>query len=271
MNQNQLPDGHDTVNIVAQSPVEAVTIMNMNTTSVAQSPVESTSTNNPHSAAASLIQSHYRRRSAMRASTLALTSVAFGSVEFSEMMYDSTTSDDSSSTSDDSSSTSDESSITSRGEGQGFSHALFGPDATKSKPTPLGEIIPDVTETTDYEGDETDHSMEEEEEEDDSRKRSRLWGKLALQGGLIGAFMIAGALSSPVDEDDAIVVAAVFQGKGLGAIAGGGGAGGGTGGGGGAAVGAGGGGGGTGGGGAAGGGGGGAGGGGGGGATMSPQ
>jgi hypothetical protein len=98
--------------------------------------------------------------------------------------------------------------------------------------------VADVTETTEHQNDKhegedsTEHPGEEKE-----RKRSHLWGVAAIAGTFVGMVGLALASGPPVDEDDAIAVATIFQGKGLGVVAGGG-TGGGTGGGAGAGAGA---------------------------------
>jgi hypothetical protein len=73
-----------------------------------------------------------------------------------------------------------------------------------------------VTETTE------DQDDEHEDKEEKERKRSHLWGVAAIAGTFVGMVGLALLSGPPVDEDDAIAVAAIVQGKGAGAIAGGG-------------------------------------------------
>jgi hypothetical protein len=97
------------------------------------------------------------------------------------------------------------------------------------------EAQPDVTETTYYEDDEdfTENSEEKEVAKEEQRSGKALWKITAIAGTFIGATMISGMLGgSPVDEDDAVAVAALIKGSagGGGGGAGGGGAGAGAGG-----------------------------------------
>jgi hypothetical protein len=225
----------------------------MNISAVQQSPVAEamTSTTSESDIAASIIQRHYRRHYFIRASALALTSVAFGSVAVAAMSYSSSSGSHNAEEESSESSTTTSSSSSAEEDGNEYdsNDALVTPEAAGFGFALGGSLlesdVPDVTETTEHEDGEHDddedsiEQLEQEKEgEEKEHRRSHLWGVAAVAATFIGAGMIAGLMSGPpVDEDDAIAVATIFQGKGLGVVAGGG-TGGGTGGGAGAGAGA---------------------------------
>jgi hypothetical protein len=95
---------------------------------------------------------------------------------------------------------------------------------------PVDGEKPDITETTDHEDDEdsTEYSEKvgadkENEKEQTHRSGKFLWGVVAVAGTFIGAAILS-SMTTPVDEDDVIALAAFAKG---GAGAGGGGGGGG--------------------------------------------
>jgi hypothetical protein len=211
----------------------------MNISAVQQSPVAEASESD---IAASIIQRNYRRHYFIRASALSLTSVAFGSVAVAAMsFYSSSGSNNAEEDSSDNSTSSSSSSSAEEDGGEYDSHDdLVTPEAAgfgfALGNSILESDVPDVTETTEHEDGEHDDyedstEQSEQEKEGKEHKRSHLWGVAAIAATFIGANIIAGLVSGPpVDEDDVIAVATLFQGKGLG-VAAGGGTGGGTGGG----------------------------------------
>jgi hypothetical protein len=92
---------------------------------------------------------------------------------------------------------------------------MFEPwSATTVSRSPF-EAQPDVNETKDHEDNEdfTEHSEEKEVvSKEEQRSGKSLWGITAIAGTFVGATMISGIMGgSPVDEDDAIAVAALTK------------------------------------------------------------
>jgi hypothetical protein len=171
--------------------------------------------------AASTIQRLYRRHSSTALSSLALMSVDFGSVAVAAMTYDSKSRSSSSSGNGNGNRSRSRSSSASGEEHRDEydSHALVTPEATELgfplDDSLLESDVADVVETTECQDDEHDEedSTEypgEDQGDGNESKRSHLWGVAAIAGTFVGMVGLALASGPPVDEDDAIAVAAIF-------------------------------------------------------------